>query len=95
VQIIKVKGISLYPEYHDGDFVIISKIPIYFGCIKPGDVVVFDHPIFGRMIKKISSKNDDGSLTVIGYHSESLDSRQLGKILKSRLIGKVLFSIKR
>ena len=38
---IKIRGDSLLPDFHEGDFVLISKIPFFFRSPSPGDVVVF------------------------------------------------------
>jgi len=95
LRIIKVKGVSLFPEYRDGDFVIISKIPIYLNRLKSGDTVVFHHQIYGRMIKIVEAVLKDGSVKVSGHDPDSLDSRQLGNIPRNILVGKVLFHIKK
>lgn len=77
----KVTENSLYPAFHDGDFVIVSKIPILFRAFRPGDVVVFRHPVYGRMIKRVQRIEDGGSgLFVTGENDQSVDSRRFGAI---------------
>ena len=67
LQIIKVTGHSLDPLYHDGDFVLVSQIPILWQGIGPGDVVVFRHPRLGRLIKLVERlENGDQSVYVVG-----------------------------
>ncbi len=95
MRIIKVKGKSLFPEYRDGDFVIISKIPIYLHRLRAGDTIVFKHAIYGRMIKIVDAVTSDGKVKVIGNHPDSLDSRQLGEIPSKSITGKVLIHIKK
>ena len=43
IKVIKIKGDSLYPQYKNGDFVIIARSPFLFGKIKIGDIIVFQH----------------------------------------------------
>lgn len=95
MRLIKVKGKSLFPEYRDGDFVIISKIPIYLHWLRAGDTIVFKHAIYGRMIKIVDAVISDGKVKVIGNHPDSLDSRQLGEIPSKSITGKVLIHIKK
>lgn len=94
LQLIKVTGDSLFPEIRQGDFVLVSKIPFYFHPLKPGDVIVFEHPIYGRLIKRISQAAPDGNLFfVIGNHDLSIDSRQFGPVAKQAILGKVIWHI--
>lgn len=92
LRLFKVTESSLYPAYQDGDFVLISKIPILFGRLKPGDTVVFRHPVYGTLIKQVQSL-DGGELRVIGLVEESIDSRVFGPIRVQDVIGKVIWHI--
>ena len=93
-RIIKVTGKSLWPEYQEGDYVVLTTIPFFFKSLKGGDVVVFRHPDYGELIKKIEHINtEQGTITVIGSLPSSIDSRQFGPINKSDLIGKVLWHV--
>lgn len=92
VRILKVTGKSLWPVYKPGDFVIISKIPLVLNRLKIGDVVVFNHPLHGTMVKRIEKLDTGGRvLWVTGSHENSLDSRQFGEIPFDSLKGKVIF----
>ena len=96
IRIIKVKGRSLLPEYLDGDFVLILKIPFLFNRLHCGDTVVFEHPVYGMMIKKVDQIDPDtGEIEVIGLHENSVDSRQFGPVNRQDVIGKVLLHIKK
>ncbi len=89
----KVTENSLYPAYRDGDFVIVSKIPVLFRAYHPGDVVVFTHPIYGRMIKKVQRVEPGGrNLFVMGENDLSVDSRRFGAIPVDWVDGVVLFN---
>ena len=92
LRLIKVTGDSLYPEYQNGDFVITSKIPVLFGTLKAGDVVVFSRQPYGLLIKRIDHIDDRGSrYYVLGTHLHSTDSRVFGSIDRRDILGKVIY----
>ena len=96
LKIMKVSGESLAPEFHEGDFVLIAKIPFVLNRLKPGDVVAFYRPEYGVMIKKIDFILPGGAeFFVIGTHDLSLDSRLFGPIKRGELIRKVIWRIQR
>ena len=91
IRLLKVSGNSLYPEYKDGDFVLVSKIPILFRRLHPGDAVAFRQPKYGTMIKKIAYLSPDGGeIIVLGSHPWSTDSRSFGPIRRGAILGKVI-----
>ena len=92
----KVTEDSLAPDFQEGDFVLTVRIPFFSIRYKSGDIVVFDHPAYGRMIKRvqaISPEND--TLFVVGSHPNSIDSRQFGPIPTQAVLGKVIWHIKK
>jgi signal peptidase I len=92
----KVTGNSLSPDYQEGDFVLLLKIPFFLNRVKEGDIIVFKHPYYGDMIKKIERFSPDKEqIYVIGTHPDSADSRKFGPILRMDLIGKVIWHIRR
>ena len=92
LRLIKVTGDSLYPEYQNGDFVITSKIPVLFGSLRTGDVVVFVHQPYGLLIKRIERVDDTESrFFVVGTQLHSVDSREFGWINRREILGKVLY----
>ena len=96
IQILKVTGESLSPFFLEGDFVVVSKIPFVLQKIKAGDIVVFRHPVYGTMIKKVEQITPDGEeIFVLGTHPESTDSRQFGPLHRGQLIGKVIWHIRK
>ena len=96
IQILKVTGESLSPFFLEGDFVVVSKIPFVLRKIKTGDIVVFRHPAYGTMIKKVEQISPDGEeIFVLGTHPESTDSRQFGPLRRQQLIGKVIWHIRK
>lgn len=92
----RVTGESLSPDFQDGDFVLILKIPFLFKPIKAGDTIVFKHPSYGTLIKKVDRLDPNGdSIYVLGSHQFSLDSRQIGWIEQQNVVGKVIWHVKR
>jgi len=95
IKIIKVTGESLSPLFLPGDYVLIGKCSYLFGAICKGDIVVFTHPSFGLMIKEIDKINSElQQIHVKGSHPLSVDSRQMGPIAISDILGKVIWQIK-
>lgn len=94
LRIIKVSGFSLLPHYQNGDFVITSLLPIWLGRLRPGDVVIFHQPAYGRLIKFVEQIEPDGSLQVRGTDINSVDSRIFGPVKRTGLVGKVIGHIR-
>ena len=92
IKFIKVTGQSLSPAYQEGDFVMIVTVPSFL--FKPGNTVVFQHPTYGIMIKKIL-RVDPMGLFVTGTHPLSIDSRQFGLIERRSVLGVVAWHIRR
>ena len=96
LRLLKISGNSLEPEYQQGDFVLVSKIPLLFSAARPGDVVAFIHHAHGTMIKRVQSVSADGrSLFVVGAHPLSVDSRHFGSIASHSILGKVIWHVKK
>ena len=94
LRIIKITGDSLSPRYQEGDFVVVTTIPFFLIPPRPGQVIVFQHPAYGRMIKEIDNVSPDGKrLFVVGSHPHSVDSRRFGPIPKNAVRAKVLWHI--
>jgi signal peptidase I len=95
LRILKVRGDSLAPEFQQGDFVLVSKIPFLFVPPSPRDVIAFHQPGYGLLIKRIQDINPDGGINVIGDHPESVDSRVFGAIRREDMIGKVVWHVRK
>ena len=94
LKLTKITGSSLEPKYNGGDFLITTSISFVLHSLKPGDIVVFNHPVYGTMVKQIQQMDPQtGELFVVGTHPESTDSRHFGPIPQSWLKGKVLWHI--
>jgi hypothetical protein len=63
--------------------------------LKRGDVIVFHHPHYGIMIKRIESISPGtGEIYVLGAHPNSVDSNRFGPIHLKDVVGQVLWHIK-
>ena len=95
LRLLRVQGNSLQPTYQEGDFVLVAKIPFLMGKLRRGDVVVFDHPVYGTMIKQVDHiPPEKDEIFVIGTHEFSVDSRDFGPINTNAVIGKVIWHIR-
>ena len=83
------------PLYEDGDFVIVSRIPLISRRIEPGDVIVFRHPAYGTMIKMVESAEGQKTVCVIGTCAASTDSRNFGAMSLKDMVGKVILRIRK
>ena len=92
---LKVTGDSLAPEFREGDFVLVSKIPFLLVPPSPGDVIAFHQPGYGLLIKRIQNISPDGGLNVIGNHPESVDSHVFGTVRRVDILGKVIWHIRK
>ncbi len=95
LRLFKVRGDSLAPEYSQGDFVLVSKIPFMVSPPAPGMVIAFHQPGYGLLIKRIESITSDGELNVSGTHPDSLDSHTFGLVRPKDIIGRVIWHIRK
>ncbi len=91
----KIRGDSLAPEFSQGDFVLVSKIPFLLAPPAPGEVIAFHQPGYGLLIKRIQSITSEGGLNVIGAHPDSIDSRAFGPVRQKDIVGKVIWHIRK
>ena len=92
LKFVKVTGQSLSPDYQEGDYVMLITLPFF--PFKRGNTIVFQHPDYGVMIKKIAVVSAEG-ITVTGTHPHSVDSRRFGSIQRDSVIGVVVWHIRR
>jgi signal peptidase I len=95
MKILKISGRSLEPDYRDGDYVLVSQIPLFWRHARPGDVVAFNKPPYGLLIKRVEYLTPAGELFVLGTHAASVDSLQFGPIRRQDIMGKVIGHVKR
>jgi signal peptidase I len=94
-RLLKVRGQSLYPDFQEEDYVLLLRDSFPGLRIKTGDVIVFDQPPLGRLIKQVSQVLDSGqSFEVRGSQISSTDSRDFGPVPRTCVLGKVIWHIK-
>ncbi len=94
LKLLKVSGDSLLPMVQEGDFVVVSTVPLLFRAPKRGDIIVFRHAIYGTLIKMVEAVAPGGQeLSVMGTHVDSVDSRRFGPISRQDIVGKVIWHI--
>lgn len=85
----------MQPLYADGDYVVVSKIPLLWRSIEAGDVIVFRHSAYGTMIKMVENVEDQNSIRVAGTGVFSVDSRHFGALSSSNVLGKVIWRVRK
>lgn len=95
MRLLKVRGASLWPDYDEGDYVLVAGVPFPARKIKAGDVIVFHQPGYGTLIKRVHQVLESGqAYNVRGTQIESSDSRNFGPVPRARVSGKVIASIR-
>lgn len=95
LKFLRVRGASLAPLLKDGDFVLASRLPLWFRPPRAGEIVVFTHPAYGRLIKRVAQVLPNGSLIVRGTDIDSVDSRTFGAVQPHQVEGVVIAKIAR
>ena len=95
LRLLKVRGHSLFPDFRDGDYILVAGTPFPSGKIRAGDVIVFRQPGYGLLVKRVQQVFDDGSsFYVRGTQVESTDSRNFGPVHRGQVTGKVIWHIR-
>ncbi|WP_111497661.1 nickel-type superoxide dismutase maturation protease [Marinobacter bohaiensis] len=92
IRLFKVTGESMLPELGPGSFVIV------FGrrslALRVGDVIVAEHPAYGRIVKRITAIQPDAALMLAGDNpAKSTSTQAMGAVPRSRVLGKVIWRI--
>jgi nickel-type superoxide dismutase maturation protease len=84
---VRVEGHSMNPALANGDHVFVRPAT----CAQPGQIVLTQHPFNTnvQLIKRVERTEESGLFLVGDNPPESTDSRSLGLIPWSRLIGVV------
>lgn len=94
--LLKITGRSLAPDYQEGDYVLTSRVPVLLRCLRSGDVVVFQHEVYGMMIKRVDQIDPArDELFVSGTAEDSVDSRRFGAIPRRSVHGKVIWHFRK
>lgn len=90
----KILGNSMIPTYSSGDIVLVSKIPYYFSRPQNGDIVVFKKKN-KEYIKRIVDCKKNRYFVEGDNKKESITSNELGPVLYSEIIGKLIYTVSR
>lgn len=94
LRLLKVTGDSLSPIYKEGDFVVVTTLPFFLRRLRQGDIIVFQHGLYGTLIKIVDRVlPEEDAVYVLGTNEESLDSRRLGPINRQAIMGKVIWYV--
>lgn len=92
----KIYGHSMEPTIKNGETVLASSLPYLFSKPKIGDIAVFvkEEKMFIKRIVKIDPSVAGGKYFVSGDNKkDSLDSRKIGLVERSGIVGKVILLI--
>jgi nickel-type superoxide dismutase maturation protease len=90
----KVTGNSMLPKFYCGDFVLAYRR--FHSVFKQGDVVVVEHAQFGKIIKRIITIENGGTLLLVGDNiAVSTDTFTLGSIQPEQVLGRVIWYVSR
>jgi len=90
----KVAGDSMQPSFCGSDFVIAYRR--LHSVFKQGDVVVVEHPQYGKIIKRIITIENGGTLLLVGDNlAASTDTLTLGSIQPTQVLGRVVGHVSR
>ncbi|UBU50234.1 nickel-type superoxide dismutase maturation protease [Cobetia amphilecti] len=87
----RVNGLSMSPGLAPGDYVVTLKR--WKSRYRIGDIVVAQHPQFGRIIKRIRAIQPDGMLWLEGTHPDSTSTDKMGLMRREWIQGRVIRSI--
>lgn len=88
-KIVKVRGESMTPALSSGDYIILTKAR----ALRPGFVVLADHPKYGLITKRVKTVEKD-SVLLEGDGPESTSSEAMGLIPKDKIIGRARLAIR-
>ncbi len=95
-KLIRVKGRSLEPLLVDGDLILAVGLRLVLQRLKPGDLVVFRHSVYGQMVKQVERFSESGDRVFVrGTRPTSVDSLEFGPVPRANLTGKVVWRFKR
>ncbi|UTV88086.1 nickel-type superoxide dismutase maturation protease [Cobetia amphilecti] len=84
----RVNGLSMSPGLAPGDYVVTLKR--WKSRYRVGDIVVAQHPHFGRIIKRIRAIQPDGMLWLEGTHPDSTSTDKMGLMRREWIQGRIV-----
>ena len=94
-RVIRVDGDSMTPLLHDGDYALVQD-PTASRPPAAGDVVLVDHPVFGRIVKCLGpagGENGGAGFALYGLSPRSTSRARLGRVGRDRVLGRLRWRI--
>ena len=85
----KIEGDSMSPSLSNNTFVLIKP----FKKKKINKFFIFQHEIYGKLVKKLIKIDSSNHLWFEGEHKSSISKTQVGPIKESNIMGQIVFSI--
>ena len=89
IRLVKVRGASMAPTLAAGDYMIITNAR----ALRPGFVVLVDHPKYGSVVKRVKAI-EDGHLSLEGDGPESTATKDMGLVSVTAVKGRVRWAIR-
>ena len=88
LKIVKVRGDSMSPTLAPGDYMIVTKAR----ALRPGFVVLVNHPKYGLIVKRISSVDED-FISLAGDGPDSTTTDAMGQVSLTAVQGRIRWAI--
>ncbi len=88
LRLVRIDGDSMAPKLPHGTFALFRRTR----WIRPEDIVLVKHPVFGRIVKKVVSVSSRG-ITLTGLSSRSVSSLSLGPVDRRAVQGKLIMEL--
>jgi hypothetical protein len=96
IEIFRVAGRSMEPEFREGDFVMVSKLPLKPKYVRPGTHIAFVHSKYGMLIKKVQEYNPELKLLwATGTSRFSIPTHEIGPIPVKNVLGEVVGHVRK
>lgn len=94
ISIARIEGQSMAPTFASGDYVLGVR-PFFASSLRVGQVVVIEHPQYGKIVKRIQSISASGGLSLSGDGGASVASCELTELCPRRVVMKAFLVISR
>lgn len=91
IKIFRVSGSSMQPTLSDGDYVVAVT---RWWRPREGRLAVVNHKDYGIIVKRVLLRSS-GGYRLTSDHAHGTDSRTIGEVPEGRMIGPVLFAVRR
>ena len=87
--IYKIEGDSMSPSIDKNSFVLTKS----FKKKKVNKFFIFNHKIYGRLVKKLVKIDSSNHFWFEGEHQSSISKKQVGPIQEGDILGQIILSI--